>query len=758
MKQRLKIHIQGAVQGVGFRPFIWRLAHEFQLSGWVKNTSRGVFIEAEGEEDTLRHFLAAIPEQKPQPSRIYSLKHVFVDAAGHTEFHIDQTDNQDPKSTWMLPDVATCPECLRDIQNPQNRRYRYPFTNCTHCGPRFSIIEALPYDRHNTTMKAFKMCAHCQTEYENPENRRFHAQPNACPECGPAVELWDEKGHALQSRFPAIEQTARFVLDGQIVAVKGLGGFHLMVDATNDDAVRRLRLKKARDEKPFAVMVPNLKAAQQLCEISEQHMRLLTSPEAPIVLLEKRISQKSISDAVAPRNPMLGVMLPYTPLHHILLELLNRPLVATSGNLADETICTDNFEALSRLGHIADIFLVHNRPIAHHADDSIVHVMSGRPAVLRRARGYAPLPVLCSNSQESILAVGGHLKNSIALSTNGFVFISQHIGDLETENSITTLQHTISDFEEIYDIHPDYVVHDAHPDYVSTRYARALGRHSVPIQHHKAHVLSCMADNELDSPALGVAWDGTGYGEDGTIWGGEFFLVDEHHIRRIAHMRTFALPGGDTAIKQPFRSALGLLFEMDSSAFQTCTDLPPFQNIRPAEAATIKKMLQQNINSPRTSSIGRLFDAVASLLDIQHVNHYEGQAAMQLEFAARQAKATQNAYPCCFDFDPDDAAVWSLNWQPIVEAILSDLKTDVEKPTIAATFHNTLVQIILKVAHYSGEKKIALSGGTFQNKYLVEKAIDALTSAGFSVYTHQQVPPNDGGISLGQIAGFKYVN
>lgn len=757
MKQRLKIHIQGAVQGVGFRPFVWRLAHELQLSGWVKNTSHGVFIEAEGQEQTLRQFLAAIPEQKPQPSRIYSLKHVFVDAAGYTEFFIDHSDNRDPRSAWMLPDIATCPECLRDIQNPQNRRYRYPFTNCTHCGPRFSIIEALPYDRHNTTMKAFRMCRLCQAEYNDPENRRFHAQPNACPECGPIVELWDEKGHPLQNRYAAIEQTARLVSDGHIVAVKGLGGFHLMVDATNDEAVRRLRLKKARDEKPFAVMLPSLKAAQQLCEMSEQEMRLLTSPEAPIVLLEKRHSPGSLSSFIAPQNPMLGVMLPYTPLHHILLELLNRPVIATSGNLTDETICTDNIDAISRLGHIADAFLVHNRPIAQHVDDSIVRVLAGRPVVLRRARGYAPLPIMASNDNEPVLAVGGHLKNSIALHNNGFVFISQHIGDLETENSITTLQHTIADFEEIYAIHPTWVMHDAHPDYVSTRYAHAMGRQSVPIQHHKAHVFSCMADNELEPPVLGVAWDGTGYGEDGTIWGGEFFLVNEQHIRRIAHIRTFPLPGGDTAIKQPFRSALGLLFEMDSTAFQTFTDLPPFQNIKPAEAATIEKMLQQNINSPRTSSIGRLFDAVASLLDLQHMNHFEGQAAMQLEFAARQAEATQHAYPCCFDFDPDDAAVWSLNWQPMLEAILSDLKTDVEKSTIAATFHNTLVQTILKVAHYSGQNKIALSGGTFQNKYLVDKAHDVLTNAGFAVYTHQQVPPNDGGISLGQIAGFKYI-
>ncbi|MBN1480715.1 carbamoyltransferase HypF [candidate division KSB1 bacterium] len=754
---RLKIHIQGAVQGVGFRPYIWRLATQLNLTGWVRNTSIGVFIEAEGEDAALEKFLTLIPVEKPPMSRIYSLKHFYLDPLGYEDFQIDKSSKASEATAWMLPDIATCPDCLAELFDPQNQRYLYPFINCTHCGPRFSIIEALPYDRHNTSMKIFNMCPDCQAEYEAPTNRRFHAQPNACPVCGPNVELWDATGNVKHRDVVAIQQTVQFIREGFIIALKGLGGFHLIVDATSDDAVSRLRQKKAREEKPFAIMAPDLKSIDRYCEFSKQERGLLESPESPIVLLQKKNCVADLSSSIAPNNPMLGIMLPYTPLHHILLRLLESPIVATSGNLADETICIDNSEALSRLGDIADYFLVHNRPIVHHLDDSIVRIMADRPVILRRARGYAPLPVMLNHDVTPCVAVGGHLKNTIAVAKGRHVYISQHIGDLETENSITTLQHTLDDFTAIYKVDSQRVAHDAHPDYASTRYALSRDGEKHAIQHHIAHVYSCLADNELEPPALGVAWDGTGYGEDGTIWGGEFFLLDQQRVRRLAHVRTFPLVGGEQAIKQPFRSAIGLLYEMAPDAFQRYHDMPPFQQLAKAENRTLEKMLEKRINTVRTSSAGRLFDAVASLLDIQHINYYEGQAPMLLEFAAWKDMSGPKIYPCCIDFSPANAAMWSLNWQPMIESILLDIKNNVKASVIAAAFHNTLVHLVLTVAKHSGQKRIVLSGGTFQNKYLVEKTVATLSAAGFDVYRHQQVPPNDGGIALGQIAAINHL-
>jgi hydrogenase maturation protein HypF len=751
-KQRLKIHIQGAVQGVGFRPLIWRLATNLHLTGWVRNTSNGLFIEAEGERRKLDQFLSLIPDEKPSIARIHSLKYVELDPAGYADFKIEKSGERSETTAWMLPDIATCPTCLSEIFDPKNRRYLYPFTNCTHCGPRFSIIESLPYDRFNTTMKAFQMCPECEAEYTDPHNRRFHAQPNACPTCGPHIELWDGRGNTVCSFEDAIERTIRFIQEGLIIAIKGLGGFHLVVDATHDDAVKRLRLKKARDEKPFAIMAPDEKCVEKIVHLSEQERRLLKSPESPIILLAKKENASNLSAFVAPNNPMLGVMLPYTPLHHILLKKLNRPIVATSGNLADETICTDNTNALSRLGHIADYFLVHNRPIAHHVDDSIVRIMADRPVVLRRARGYAPLPIMLKKNVEPSIAVGGHLKNTIAVAKENYVFISQHIGDLETENSITTLQHTLADFQTIYNITPKIIIHDKHPDYVSTHYAQSLHGEKSAVQHHLAHVFSCMADNELEPPVLGVAWDGTGYGDDGTIWGGEFFHIEKDKHQRVGHFRTFPLPGGNQAIKRPYRSAIGLLHEMNNAGLQKYQLLPLFHHCDHAELKTLTGMLEKKINSPRTSSAGRLFDAVASILDIQHMNHFEGQAPMRLEFAAWQAEPTDDFLP--FDLLNENGKL-VYNWQPTIEAILY-ARHSTPVPVHAARFHNTLVQVILAVAQKIGQQKIVLSGGTFQNKYLVEKTIEVLTREGFRVYAHQQVPPNDGGIALGQIASLTH--
>jgi hydrogenase maturation protein HypF len=526
--RRLRISIRGAVQGVGFRPFIYRLASESRLAGWVNNSSRGVIVEVEGSEEQLQSFLLRIDREKPPRSYIQSLESSFLDPAGYTRFEIRESDDTGEKSVIVLPDIATCSECLQEIKDPSNRRYQYPFTNCTNCGPRFTIIEALPYDRPNTTMKRFEMCGKCLAEYENPLDRRFHAQPNACPACGPHIELLSGDGTVLGSHHEALFKTSAALADGSIVAVKGLGGFHLMADARNNAAVRRLRERKHREEKPLALMYPTLESIRADCEVSDLEQRLLGSPESPIVLLRRKPAignPQSPSSLIAPGNPYLGVMLPYTPLHQLLMSELGFPIVATSGNLSDEPICIDEHEALGRLKEIADLYLVHNRPIIRHVDDSIVRVMMGRELVLRRARGYAPLPVQLSRPAVPALAVGAHLKNAIAASTGDDIFISQHIGDLETREAFDAFERVIHSFRQMYELELEMVACDKHPDYLSTQFAKQCGLQVVTVQHHYAHILSCMAENQLQEPVLGVSWDGTGYGPDGTVWGGEFLHV-----------------------------------------------------------------------------------------------------------------------------------------------------------------------------------------------------------------------------------------
>ncbi len=784
---RLKIVIRGAVQGVGFRPFVYRLATELQLTGWVLNSAQGVFIEVEGATEQLEEFLRRLPRERPPRAFIQSLEHSWLDPVGYTHFEIRHSDESGQKSAFILPDIATCPDCLGEIFDPNDRRYRYPFTNCTNCGPRFSIIEALPYDRPNTTMKHFAMCRECQAEYENPTDRRFHAQPNACPTCGPHLELWDRQGAVIATHDEALRQAAEAIRSGQIVAMKGLGGFHLVCDACNDQAVQELRRRKHREEKPFALMYPSLELIKAHCEVSELEERLLTSPEAPIVLLRRQASpgpytvppqaareqsRRSLAPSVAPRNPYLGIMLPYTPLHHLLMAELGFPIVATSGNLSDEPICTDEHEALEKLNRIADLFLVHNRPIARHVDDSIVRIVGGRELVLRRARGYAPLPIDLSPSPspkgggeppsprrrgaggevKTILSVGAHLKNTIALSVGANVFISQHIGDLETSEAFRAFQRVISDFERLYEAHPSVIAHDLHPDYLSTKYAHAQQRRTenselktvlVGVQHHWAHVLACMAENELDGPVLGVSWDGTGYGLDGTIWGGEFLLATRENFRRVAHLRTFQLPGGEQAIREPRRSALGALYELYGDGLFTMKELAPVRAFSERELEILRTMLQKNLNSPQTSSAGRLFDAVASIVGLRQISRFEGQAAMELEFAVHGVETDES-----YEFSLSEE---TFDWGPMLCALLSDVRESVSVGKIAAKFHNTLVEMIVAVARRVGEERVVLTGGCFQNKYLTERAIARLGEEGFRVYWHQRIPPNDGGIALGQI-------
>ncbi|MCX6833025.1 MAG: carbamoyltransferase HypF [candidate division Zixibacteria bacterium] len=743
---RLRLVIRGAVQGVGFRPYIYRLAGELKLRGYVTNTAQGVVIDIEQEQQTLDQFLARLPRELPPRAFIQSCEVSYLDPLGQKSFEIRTSSDGGSRTAYVLPDIATCPDCLQDIFDSTNRRYLYQFTNCTNCGPRFTIIESLPYDRANTTMKKFAMCPSCREEYENPRDRRFHAQPNACPDCGPQLELWDEDGSVLAHRNDALLATAEAIKAGMVVAVKGLGGFHLIVDARNEQAVVTLRKRKRRTSKPLALMYPTLQQVLDDCFADDTEQRSLTSIESPIVLLRRRQDVSRIAAAVAPGNPYLGAMLPYTPLHHLLMRELGFPIVATSANLAEEPICFDEQEALRRLHGIADLYLVHDRPIRRHVDDSIVRIVAGREQVTRRARGYAPLPVTLAQSLPQSVAVGAHLKNSVAVSVGCDVFISQHIGDLETAEAYRAFENVLDDLTRLYEIVPEVVACDLHPDYLSTKRAREFNTPVVSIQHHYAHILSCMAENEVAPPVLGISWDGTGLGADGTIWGGEFLLVDETSYSRIGHLRQFPLAGGDAAVREPRRSALGLLCQAYG---EKCFDMQSLIGdvFTSNELTVLRGMLVNKVNTIPTSSAGRLFDAVASLLGLCHKATYEGEAAMALEFAIGGTE-TEEVYP--FEIGTSDS-ILILDWQPSIALLLADRDRGIPTSTIAGRFHNTLVEMIVAVAKRSEQPKVALSGGCFQNKYLTERTIVRLRAEGFHPYWHQRVPPNDGGIALGQI-------
>jgi hydrogenase maturation protein HypF len=740
---RLRVEVRGAVQGVGFRPFVYRLASELGLAGWVNNSSQGAVIEVEGKVDSLAEFLRRLRADKPLPCVLHDLTPVFLPTLGYTDFAVRDSSAGGAKTAVILPDLATCADCLHEIFDPGDRRFRYPFTNCTNCGPRYSIVEGLPYDRPRTTMKRFLMCDACRAEYDNPADRRFHAQPNACPRCGPHLELWDAAGNVRATREEALRATTDALRRGDIVAAKGLGGFHLLVDASNQEAVLRLRRRKLREEKPFGLMYPGLEAVQRDCRVSSEEERLLCSPEAPLVLLRRRPGD-GIAPAVAPGNPYLGVMLPYTPLHHLLLAKVAFPIVATSGNRSDEPICTDQHEALTRLGGIADVFLIHNRPIARPVDDSVVRIVLGQEMVLRRARGYAPYPVPFGESPRPLLAVGGHQKNTIAAAVGCQVVVSQHVGDLDTPLAFESFRRAIADLSHLYELEPEAVACDAHPDYLSTHHAEKMGLPIVRVQHHYAHIRACMAEHGLSEPLLGVAWDGTGFGPDGTVWGGEFLRITDGGFERVAHFRTFRLPGGEGAARQPRRSALGLLHELLGEDAFANEDLAPLRTFSPRERGLLRTMLRGGLNAPRTSSAGRLFDAVAALLGIRQVASFEGQAAMELEFAVEGAAAA-GAYP----FHIDESGI--IDWGPMIRAILRDIALGPSTGTIARRFHDTLAEIIVAAARLSGESVVALTGGCFQNSYLLEQAVTRLREGGFRVHWPQRIPPNDGGIALGQI-------
>lgn len=730
---RLRLTVRGLVQGVGFRPFVHRLATSLGLAGRVWNDGHGVIIELEGRTEDTRRFLLGIEATKPAHAAIHSLEPQWLAACGLRGFEILPSPVGSPRRALILPDIATCPDCLREILDPADRRHGYAFTNCTNCGPRFSIIECTPYDRPRTSMKGFPMCEACRDEYEDPQNRRFHAQPNACPECGPRLSLIGASGDPLDTAATAL-------LKGRILAIKGIGGFHLMVRADHPEAVRLLRQRKHREEKPFALLAPDFETARRLGHIGPLEERLLISPEAPIVLVERASGADDLIAAeVAPGAPMLGLMLPSNPLHHLLTRRVGLPLVATSGNLGDEPIWTDNAEALQRLGGIADLFLVHDRPIVRHVDDSIVRVLLGRETVLRRARGYAPLPVPWKG-EAGILATGPQMKNTVAVSTEEHIFLSQHLGDLETEPAVEAHERSLRDLARLFDQKPRRVVSDLHPDYRSTRTAEKTGLPVTRIQHHHAHALACMAENEVAPPALAIVWDGTGYGTDGTIWGGEFLRITGDGFERLAHLRPFPLPGGDLAAREPRRSLAGMLHA--AGRLDLLGD-----RFSPAEKRLLESALQKGIGTVSTTSAGRLIDGVASLLGVRDISSYEAQTAMALEFLA-----APGAEPFSTDVLLTNTP-WQIDWAPWLEEIHRHAENGISREHLARRFFESMIAAAAEIAIRSGETRIVLSGGCFQNRILLEGLVKRLREAGLQPFWHQRIPPNDGGVALGQIAG-----
>ena len=749
-----RISVRGIVQGVGFRPFVYQLAAKYNLKGWVCNTSEDVKIEIQGESKDLERFLSELQGNAPPLARIENISVTYHPPAGYKTFEIRPSTAEEGKYQLVSADIATCQACLREIFNPEDRRYHYPFTNCTNCGPRFTIIEDIPYDRPKTTMHSFKMCPECQAEYDSPLDRRFHAQPNACPRCGPRLELLDAKGDRLAGS-DAMVVASRLLREGRTVAIKGLGGFLLACDATNEKAVGLLRQRKRRPFKPLAIMVADMNEARKHCYISEREERLLTSPQSPVVLMRWR-PESTICQLVAPNLKYLGAMLPYTPLHHILLREAGLPLVMTSGNISEEPIAKDNDEAIRRLSGIADYFLVHNRDIYARYDDSVTVVERDDVQLTRRARGYAPYPIHLTFKARQVLGCGAEMKNNFCLTKDNYAFVSQHIGDLENLETLEHFENTLSLYKKLFRIEPEVIAYDLHPEYLSTKYALELASQFndiklVPVQHHHAHIVSCMADNRVEAPVIGVSLDGTGYGSDGHIWGGEFLVADYKSFKRIGHLEYLPLPGGDAAIKKPYRIAVGYLLKLlgeDSIG----SELAFLKQIDAVEIDFIKRQIQAGINSPLTSSMGRLFDAVSALIGIRGEIDYEGQAAVELEMIAYDDKGKAGkGYPYSI-IEHDGVSIIQL--KELLSAIVEDLYQGVSKATISAKFHNTVVRMVCEmcqlIAERTGINQVALSGGVFQNRLLLRKVVSSLESANFSVLTHKQVPCNDGGISLGQ--------
>ncbi len=741
-----KIEVNGIVQGVGFRPFVYNLANQYGLKGEVANTAAGVSIHIEGPPQRIQAFETDLAAKCPPLAHVVEISGRSESLKPYTDFRIAKSRGQAQMATLISPDVSICDDCRRELFDPADRRYRYPFINCTNCGPRYTIIDDIPYDRPKTSMRHFKMCAACQSEYDDPTHRRFHAQPNACAACGPHVDLYTNQRESVDTDNP-IKKAADLIRRGQIVAVKGLGGYHLVADAQNSEAVIRLRKRKMREEKPFAIMSADLESIRKYARVRPQEEDLLTAIQRPIVLLEKKTGG-SISDAVAPRNKYWGVMLPYTPLHYLLLNHGFDALIMTSANLTDEPIAIDNEDAFERLAAIADYFLVHNRDIYLRSDDSIVRHSAGLTRYIRRSRGFVPIPLFLKQAIPPILACGAELKNTICLTKDDKAFLSQHIGDLENQITLDFFELTVDHLQRILEIQPEIIACDMHPDYLSTRFARKQTKtRLIEVQHHHAHIVSCMAEHQLEGAVIGLSFDGTGYGSDGAIWGGEVLAAEAKQFERMAHLAYVPMPGSAAAIKEPWRMAISYLHDAFGDAFRDL-DLPVLKQNDSQKLKIMVEMIQKGINCPQTSSLGRLFDGVAAIAGIRNQVNFEGQAAMELEMLAAG----------------DTDSIYDVEWltgdriqilpAPIIRGVVQDVQNGLSVAEIGIKFHKTLIalftQICLAVRRDTDLNRVVLSGGCFQNCILLTGMIHELTSRDFAVFAHQRVPTNDGGISLGQ--------
>ncbi|MCX5852394.1 MAG: carbamoyltransferase HypF [Deltaproteobacteria bacterium] len=748
MNKRVRYLFTGMVQGVGFRPFIYRTAKLHNLAGLVQNRSDGVRVEVEGPAHRIEAFLSNVLENPPPLARISSVTSGEIACRGEVDFSIIESDALTQADVHISPDIATCGECVKELFDPGDRRYRYPFINCTNCGPRLTIISDVPYDRSRTSMSRFPLCSLCRKEYENPLDRRFHAEPNACPECGPRLQLLQSDGSELPGGDPVTE-AVRLLREGMVVAVKGIGGFHLAVNAANGDAVERLRIKKNREEKPFALMVRDIESAGRIALLDDEEKKLLQSPERPILLVRKKPGAV-ISPAVSPGLTTFGIMLPYTPLHHLLLNKGCEVLVMTSANEIDEPICIGNNEAVKRLSSIADYFLVHNRDILVRCDDSVAVSVMNAPYFFRRSRGYAPAPLLLHRSYPAVLALGAHLKATVCVLRDSHAFLSPHIGDLSTPQARDFLHETVTLMRRIAASEPGVVACDLHPDYYSTRAAFDMeGVELLRVQHHHAHVVSCMADNGITGRVIGLAMDGTGYGEDGTVWGGEFLIADECAFTRAGHIHTFILPGGEAAIREPWRVAMALLREHCGDEAQALASklalIPDGVDIE-----FFNEIMRKKVLCPATSSMGRIFDAAAAVLGFRSVVNFEAQAAMEMEAAAESGEC---GHALSHEVMKGNGA-YQLHLAPLIAALAHDRLEGVRIPDLARAFHRTIAEALADVAGRiridTGLDRAVLSGGCFQNRILLRDTVECLRKNKFKVFYHRRVPANDGGIALGQ--------
>ena len=776
--ERTRLLVKGVVQGVGFRPYVHTLARRFGLNGFVQNGPTGVVIELEGSTAQIEEFLAAFHAEAPPLVKIGKVDRSAVPLTGGVGFAIHTSEAGDAANaafTLVPPDICVCDECLAETRDPNNRRFDYPFTNCTNCGPRYSIIRDIPYDRPMTTMAGFVMCEHCQKEYDDPEDRRFHAQPNACPVCGPRIRLVGRDGIAWSAIEPReiLERVAQLLRAGGIVAWKGLGGYQLACDAQQAGAVEELRKRKRRSDKAFAVMVADVEAAERICDVSEAERAALTSRERPIVLLRRR-AHSGLAEAVSPANPRTGVMLPCTPMHDLLFRVLkdrwgnDAALVMTSGNVSEEPIVISEQAAEAQLAGIADVFVHHDRPIHTRVDDSVLRVYQGKPMLLRRARGYAPSPIWLGCGEAEILAAGAQQKSAFCLTKAGFALPSQHLGDLENYETLEFYEETLQRMRKLFHVTPTVVAYDMHPDYLSTKLARKMeGVTHIPVQHHHAHIAACMAEHGLEGRVIGIAWDGTGYGTDGTIWGGEFLAADYVGFDRYAHLRTVPLAGGDTAVREPWRVGRSYLLDAYGGLEDRSANSESHRAIERGEihraspnrekVRLVDTLLRRRIHTIETSSCGRLFDAVAALIGLRQEVSFEGQAAMELEAIAMQANRVAEPYP--FDFSRSTALVQApgqVDLRAAIRAILQDIQMGVTKSNIAARFHVTLVNVVVAVCERMRTEldlsRVCLGGGCFQNMLLLDGCVTALRREGFEVFYPVDVPANDGGIALGQAA------